>query len=176
MKIEAMQRLESASGQAWFDSLSPEQQTSYLEQHPGSKFGSKKAAPAKSKVLKLTKQSLKEMSKTKDSALIEQGLKSDLWHARADAARNPNATPEQIKLALDDKSSVVRTSAAENPSATPELLTKAIQDSDWSVRRAALENTSITKDQIRIALHDKDERVKRAAMQVMNFLQEKEGY
>lgn len=47
MKIIVATLVETAAGrsQAWFDSLKPVEQRRYLKEHPGSKFGQKKAGP-----------------------------------------------------------------------------------------------------------------------------------
>jgi hypothetical protein len=48
VKILAATLVEAAGrSQAWFDNLKPIEQRRYLKEHPGSKFGQKKAGPSK---------------------------------------------------------------------------------------------------------------------------------
>ena len=97
---------------------------------------------------------------------ITKALNDREFDVRKAAIQHPNATPEHITKALNDKSAFVRKAAIRHPKATPEHITKALNDDDdhEDVRQAAVSHPNATPEHIDKALNDKDEGVRQAAV------------
>lgn len=93
-------------------------------------------------------------------------------YSAAKAARNRNASPDNITKAMNHNESMVRAEAIRNPNATTEHLFNAMRDTDSNVGRNAFQSPKITPEHIEMGINHASPTVRAAAVMHKNATKE----
>lgn len=179
------------AGESWFDSLSKEQQSQYLKDHPQSKMKKqgtgrflteKDLAKAPSGDDPLSKALTHKDSRIRHKAIshpaasaehLDRALTDPDWSVRHAAISHKRASAAQITKALDDPQVDVRMAAITHDKAGPKQIDKALDDEDHDVRYEAVMSSRASLANLEKAAHDKDSAIRSVAQTRIKKLKSK---
>ncbi|MDX8383313.1 MAG: hypothetical protein R8M45_04470 [Ghiorsea sp.] len=112
----------------------------------------------------VVKEILNKWYPSSDKAMLMNGILSDDKNERQDAAKNPNATEEILKIAAKDKEFLVRLEVSKNPTTPESVLSVLIDDARPSVAIKAIDHHHMTLKLLKRAMKKEESGIRYEVM------------